>query len=49
MLAVAIVIIDLMVFVLPLTALATAYVIIARPKWFANFFILLYKEKGEGR
>jgi hypothetical protein len=43
MLAIAIVLIDILVFVVPLAAFLAAYVIIAKPKWFARFFILLYK------
>ena len=42
LLAVAIVLVDLVAFALPLTALVAAYVIVARPPWFRDWVRQLY-------
>ena len=41
-LAVAIVLVDLLVFVIPLTGLAAAWLILARPPWFREWVDRLY-------
>ena len=48
LLAVLIVIVDLVVFVVPLAGLLIAYVIVARPPWFRRWVDALYAE-GAGR
>ncbi len=40
--AIAVVIIDAMVFVLPVAGLFVAYVIVARPPWFRDWVAALY-------
>ena len=40
----AIVLVDLVIFVLPLTALFVAYLIMARPSWFRDWVLYLYEE-----
>ncbi len=40
----AIVLVDLVIFVLPLTALFAAYLILARPPWFRDWVLDLYSE-----
>lgn len=42
LLAVALVLIDLFIFVLPLTGLFAAYVLIVRPAWFKSWFEEMY-------
>ena len=42
-LAIAIVLVDLLLFALPLTGLAAAYVLIARPRWFREWVERLYE------
>jgi len=42
LLAVALVLVDLVVFVVPLTGLAAAYLLIARPPWFREWVRRLY-------
>lgn len=42
-LAIAIVLVDLLLFALPLTGLAAAYVLIARPPWFRGWVERLYE------
>jgi hypothetical protein len=44
-LAVAIVLVDLVVFVVPLTGLAAAWLILARPPWFREWVDRLYEER----
>lgn len=48
-LAVAVVALDLVAFALPLTAIAIAYVMLARPAWFLNWVIRLYEGDGSAR
>jgi hypothetical protein len=43
-LAVAIVLFDLLVFVVPLTGLAAAWIILARPPWFREWVDRLYSD-----
>jgi hypothetical protein len=43
-LAVAIVLVDLVVFVVPLTGLAAAWIILARPLWFREWVERLYSD-----
>ena len=43
-LAVAIVLVDLLVFVIPLTGLAAAWLILARPPWFREWVARLYSD-----
>lgn len=42
LLALSVVLIDILVFILPLTAFFFAYVIIARPRWFKEWVDRLY-------
>ncbi len=42
LIAIALVLIDLFVFVVPLTGLLAAYVLIARPAWFRKWLEELY-------
>ena len=42
-LAAVIVLVDVMVFALPLTALFAAYVLVARPSWFYDWVKRLYE------
>ena len=42
-LAVAIVLVDLLLFAVPLTGLAAAYILIARPSWFREWVARLYE------
>ena len=42
LLAIALVLIDLFIFVVPLTALLAAYVLIVRPTWFRSLVNELY-------
>jgi hypothetical protein len=42
-LAVAIVLVDLVLFAVPLTAFVAAYVIVARPPWFREWVARLYE------
>jgi hypothetical protein len=42
-LAVAIVLVDLLLFAVPLTGLAAAYILIARPSWFRQWAERLYQ------
>jgi hypothetical protein len=44
-LALVIIAVDLVLFVLPLTGLAAAYVIVARPPWFREWVERLYLEQ----
>jgi len=39
----AIVLVDLVIFVLPLTALFVAYLVMARPVWFRDWVLYLYE------
>ncbi len=41
--AAAIVLIDLLVIGVPLTAFVAAYVLVARPAWFKDFFAKVYQ------
>ena len=41
--ATTIVLADLLIFVVPLTAVVAAYVLIARPVWFSDFIKKLYQ------
>jgi hypothetical protein len=43
LLAIAVVLIDLTLFVLPLTGLFAAYVLLARPPWFLDWVKQLYE------
>lgn len=43
-LAVAIVVVDLVVFMVPLTGLAAAWIILARPPWFREWVDRLYTD-----
>jgi hypothetical protein len=43
LLAVAIVLVDLLLFAVPLTGIAAAYVLIARPPWFREWVERLYE------
>jgi hypothetical protein len=45
-LAALVIVIDLIAFALPLTAIAIAYVLLARPPRFLNWVLLLYREPG---
>ena len=40
--AIAVVLVDLLLFALPLTGLLAAYVILARPQWFRDWVDRLY-------
>lgn len=42
-LAIAIVLVDLLLFALPLTGLAAAYLLIARPRWFREWVERIYE------
>ncbi len=44
LLAIALVLVDLVVFALPLTGLAAAWIILARPPWFRDWLERLYQE-----
>ncbi len=39
-----IVLVDLVIFVLPLTALFAAYILFARPAWFREWILYLYSD-----
>jgi len=43
LLAIAVVLIDLTLFVLPLTGLFAAYILLARPPWFIDWVQRLYE------
>lgn len=47
--AVAVVVLDLVAFALPLTAMAIAYVVLVRPAWFLNWVVRLYEGDGSVR
>ena len=40
----AIVLVDLVIFVLPLTALFAAYILLVRPPWFQEWVLQLYSK-----
>lgn len=42
--AVVIVIVDLAIFAIPLTAIFAAYILVVRPSWFRNWVEKLYRE-----
>ncbi len=42
LLAVAVVLIDVLLFALPLTGIFAAYVLLARPPWFRWWFLKMY-------
>lgn len=44
LLALVIVLVDLVVFVVPLTGFYAAYLLIARPPWFKDWVALLYQD-----
>lgn len=44
MLALTIVLVDLVLFVVPLTGLVAAYVLVVRPPWFRRWVEELYRE-----
>ena len=44
LLAIAVVLIDLVVFVAPVTGLFAAYIVLARPPWFRRWVDKLYDE-----
>lgn len=46
LLAVTILLLDLVVFFLPLTGLAAAYLLLARPPWFKEWVLRLYADPG---
>lgn len=46
--AVALVLVDLVLFAVPATALVAAYVVLARPPWFRRFVDTLYAEVEPG-
>jgi hypothetical protein len=41
--AVAIVVVDILVFALPLTAIFAAYILVSRPPWFRNWITRVYE------
>ncbi len=45
-LAIALVLVDLVIFALPLTGLAAAWILLARPPWFRQWVDRLYEEAG---
>lgn len=47
-LAVAVVLLDFIVFILPVAALAFAYILMARPIWFHDFIQRLYAPDKRG-
>lgn len=44
LLAIALVVIDVAIFVVPLTGLFAAYILLARPPWFKNWVDQLYSK-----
>lgn len=46
-LAIVLILVDALVFVLPLTGLFAAYLLIARPTWFREWIDILYGSPGE--
>jgi len=42
LLAVAVVLVDVLLFALPLTGIFAAYVLLARPPWFRRWFLEMY-------
>ena len=48
LLAVALILIDLVIFFLPLTGLAAAWILIARPPWFREWVGRLYEGDRAG-
>ncbi len=42
LLAIAVILVDLVIFVLPLTGLFAAYLVLARPPWFKSWVAQLY-------
>ena len=45
LLAVALVLVDLVIFFLPLTGLAAAWVLVVRPPWFREWVARLYEDE----
>lgn len=48
LLAIALVLIDLLIFFVPLTGIAAAWVVIARPPWFRDWVERLYARERDG-
>jgi hypothetical protein len=47
--ALGVVLVDLIAFAVPITAIVVAYVVLARPRWFLAWVARLYGESGSRR
>ena len=48
LLAIALILVDLLIFAIPLTGLAAAWVLVVRPPWFRGWVDRLYEGDREG-